>query len=131
MGLSMHPTATDQAAATLFLLDSAGMNEEQWEQQRALFLPRLGIGEAERYVRFTRRQRQRQFLLGRILLRRAVCSLTGVAPNAISVMERPGLAPQLMLADYTGPAPAISPAKRTSALSRPGMPLPFMSRPSP
>ena len=104
----MFPTTTDQTAATLFLLESRDTDDEQREQQRALFLPRLDLSEAERYARFTRRQRQRQFLLGRILLRRAVGSLTGVAPDAISVMERPGNAPQLILADYTGPAPSFS-----------------------
>ena len=104
----MHPTTTDQTAGTLFLLESRDTDEEQREQQRALFLPRLGLSEAERYARFTRRQRQRQFLLGRILLRRAVGSLTGVAPDAISVMERPRNAPQLLLAGYVGATPSFS-----------------------
>lgn len=63
-----------------------------------LFLPFfcwLTAAEVERYRRFVRPERQRQFLIGRLLLRHALGNLLGVHPQAISLTERPGLAPLL------------------------------------
>ncbi|MFD2271969.1 4'-phosphopantetheinyl transferase family protein [Undibacterium arcticum] len=42
------------------------------------------------------------------MLRRAVGSVTGLAPDAISIVERPGNSPQLNLAGYAGPSPYCS-----------------------
>ncbi|MFD2271968.1 hypothetical protein ACFS07_14405 [Undibacterium arcticum] len=52
---------SDHAAATLFLLEHGDGDEQQWAQECAMFLPRLGSSEAQRYARFTRHQRQWQF----------------------------------------------------------------------
>ena len=66
------------------------------EDDLAFFVHQLGASEARRYGRFSRRERQRQFLLGRMLLRFAISDLTGLPPNAIGVVERPDDAPQLI-----------------------------------
>jgi len=66
------------------------------EDDLAFFVQQLGASEARRYVCFSRRERQRQFLLGRMLLRFAISDLTGLPSNAIGVVERPDNAPQLI-----------------------------------
>lgn len=78
--------------ATIWLLDSRCIDPAQQTQHEAW----LGAGEAARYARFVRPQRQRQFLLGRALLRVAMGKLLGVAPAAIALEERPGQAPRLL-----------------------------------
>ena len=55
----------------------------------------LSAGEAARFERFARPARQRQFLLGRGLLRQALGELLASAPDAIHLHERRGLAPRL------------------------------------
>lgn len=65
------------------------------DQQLLPYLTWLGPGETERYQRFTRPQRQRQFLLGRILLRSLLAQILNVSPADIPLSERPGLAPLL------------------------------------
>jgi 4'-phosphopantetheinyl transferase len=55
----------------------------------------LAPDEAARYRRFVRPLRQRQFLLGRILLRTALGELLDLKPDGFSLSERPGLAPLL------------------------------------
>ena len=57
----------------------------------------LGPGERLRYRNFLRPQRAREFLLGRILLRRAVCSKLGIGNEQIVVTERENQAPSLAL----------------------------------
>ena len=66
-------------------------------------MQRLGASEARRYGRFSRRERQRQFLLGRMLLRFAISDLTGLPPNTIGVVERLDNAPQLILPESECP----------------------------
>lgn len=82
-------------SAALWLLDSGGVREDDLE----FFGQQLGVGEAHRYARFTRVERKRQFLLGHMLLRAAVSDLTGLSPEDVGVVERPGNAPQLVLSD--------------------------------
>ncbi|MFC7297323.1 4'-phosphopantetheinyl transferase family protein [Herminiimonas aquatilis] len=53
--------------------------------------------ELQRYQRFLRPERQRQFLLGRILLRCTLGELLNITPSSISFFERPGHAPVLNL----------------------------------
>ncbi len=66
------------------------------------------LGEALRHGRFLRRERQRQFLVGRLLLRQADGQLLGVAPHTLRLGERPGRAPHLALADATLAVPFFS-----------------------
>ncbi len=68
----------------------------------------LGESEMRRFRRFVRRERQRQFLVGRVLLRQVVGRLLGVAPQTIQLSERPGQAPLLALADATLSVPFFS-----------------------
>jgi 4'-phosphopantetheinyl transferase len=63
----------------------------------------LGSAEMQRYRRFVRAQRRRQFLAGRLLLRYAASLLLDVAPQALSVTERTGQAPLLSLDDGRRP----------------------------
>jgi 4'-phosphopantetheinyl transferase len=79
-------------SATLWLLNASQVQEDDL----AFFAAQLGASEAHRSSRFIRQERQRQFLLGRILLRIAVADLTGLSPNEIHVNERPGNSPRLI-----------------------------------
>jgi 4'-phosphopantetheinyl transferase len=79
-------------SATLWLLNASQVQEDDL----AFFAAQLGASEAQRSSRFIRQERQRQFLLGRILLRIAVADLTGLSPNEIHVNERPGNSPRLI-----------------------------------
>jgi 4'-phosphopantetheinyl transferase len=68
------------------------------DDDRDRFLACLGESELLRYRRFLRPLRQREFLLGRILLRFAVAHLAGVAFDAVQVAERKNQAPLVQLA---------------------------------
>jgi len=81
------------ASASLWLLDGSQVQEDQLTGFAA---KKLGASEKERFYRFARRQRGRQFLLGRMLLRCAVADLAGLSPNDVQVFERPGSSPQLI-----------------------------------
>ena len=59
----------------------------------------LSAPESVRYHRFVRPLRQRQFLLGRALLRRTLGQLLSLPPESIALTERDGLSPLL---DYPG-----------------------------
>jgi 4'-phosphopantetheinyl transferase len=69
------------------------------EDDVAFFVQQLGVSEVRRYGRFKRRERQRQFLLGRMLLRFAVSSLVSLPPDVLGVIERTDNAPELVLPD--------------------------------
>lgn len=56
----------------------------------------LNEAEQQRYTRFLRAERRRQFLAGRALLRLVLSRLIGEAPAAIVLRERPGQAPALV-----------------------------------
>ena len=62
----------------------------------------LGAGEATRFERFARPARQRQFLIGRGLLREALGELLAVAAASIRLDELAGQAPALVNAGTTG-----------------------------
>lgn len=92
--MSRLPTnSLPRGSASFWLLDGDLVREDDF----AFFAQQLGASEARRYGRFSRRERQRQFLLGRVLLRFAISDLTGFPPNAIGVVERPDIAPRLIL----------------------------------
>lgn len=67
------------------------------DDDRDCFLACLSTEELLRYRRFLRPLRQREFLLGRILLRFAVAHLAGIAPDAVCVTERKNQAPLVQL----------------------------------
>jgi 4'-phosphopantetheinyl transferase len=98
--LSKSPTS-ESAVATLWLADSRSIAPAELEGR----FDWLAEDEALRYRRFVRPQRQRQFLLGRILLRIALGEMLGIAPHSISLAERPGRAPLLQGLD---PVPGFS-----------------------
>jgi len=85
----------DMPSATLWLLDGSRVGEDDL----AFFVQQLGASEVRRYGLFKRRERKRQFLLGRMLLRFAVSSLLSLPPHVLGVVERTGNAPQLVLPD--------------------------------
>lgn len=82
-------------SAILWLLDGSLVPEADV----VFFARQLGASEAQRYTRFQRQERKRQFLLGRILLRFAVSNLRSLPPSALDVIERPGKAPQFLHSD--------------------------------
>ena len=87
------------------LLDGSRVPEEDV----AFFVQQLGASEARRYGCFKRRERQRQFLLGRMLLRFAVSSLLSLPPDVLGFVERTGNAPELVLPDSTSAQPRFQP----------------------
>lgn len=89
--LSKSPTSVASPVATVWLVDSRTVDDEKLLQH----ISWLNADELQRYQRFLRLERQRQFLTGRILLRFALGKLLGVAPASISLSERPGHAPLL------------------------------------
>lgn len=91
-------------SATLWLLDGNLVHHHDI----GFFVQQLGASEARRYVSFKRRERQRQFLLARILLRLAVSSVTDLPPGAISVIERDHYGPELVFPDSLSRQPKFS-----------------------
>ncbi len=85
----------DLPSATLWLLDGSSVPEKDV----AFFVRQLGASEAHRYVSFIRRERQRQFLLARMLLRLVVSSVTALPAHAIAIVERDSDGPVLVLPD--------------------------------
>jgi 4'-phosphopantetheinyl transferase len=83
----------DMPSATLWLLNGSRVPEEDV----VFFVQQLGASEVRRYGRFKQRERKRQFLLGRMLLRFAVSNLMSLPPDVLGVVEQTGNAPQLVL----------------------------------
>lgn len=79
------------ARAALQLVDGQAIGDAQLDAYAGW----LNAAEAVRYCRFVRRERQRQFLIGRVLARRMLGELLGVAPRALTIIDRPGQAPVL------------------------------------
>ena len=92
------------SSATLWLLDGRLVHEDD----AAFFVRQLNASEGHRYAGFRRRERRRQFLLGRMLLRFAVSSLMSLPPDAIRVVERTGNSPRLVLPDSQNLQPCFS-----------------------
>lgn len=90
--------------ATLWLLNSNFVCDEAL----AFFVQKLSNSEANRCESFLRRERRRQFLLGRVLLRLTVANLTGLPVDEFDVVERPGNAPLLVLPDSRQASPNFS-----------------------
>jgi 4'-phosphopantetheinyl transferase len=65
------------------------------DQALAPFTCWLGASETERLARFVRRERRRQFVAGRALLRQSLAQLLGLEPHEVKLLERAGNAPLL------------------------------------
>lgn len=89
--------------ASLLLADGRSVGDERL----ATFLPWLGAAEAGRYQRFARRERQRQFLIGRVLARIALGELLGVPARGLALEERLGLGP-VLFGPHAAPGLSIS-----------------------
>lgn len=81
--------------ATVWLLDINRVTE----LAVADFEQRLTASEARRYGKFMRSGRKRQFVLGRMLLRLAVSKMINVPVHEITVVDRIGSAPELLVLD--------------------------------
>ena len=57
----------------------------------------LDDSERQRLARFVRRERRNQFIAGRVLARRTLGAVLGVAPEMVRLVERPGTAPALAM----------------------------------
>jgi 4'-phosphopantetheinyl transferase len=80
------------AEASLLLVDADGVGDDALRRCHSW----LSASEAARYGRFVRSARQRQFVIGRGLLRMALGRLRGLAPQDVHLEEREGQAPQLV-----------------------------------
>jgi 4'-phosphopantetheinyl transferase len=86
-------TPITSTVAMVSLVDARTVNDYQLSRFRGW----LTASEDARYRRFMRPQRQRQFLIGRVLLRLNLSKLLAVAPESINLAELPGHAPKLIL----------------------------------
>jgi len=82
-------------AATVWLLDIRRVPECVVNY----FVQRLAASEFHRYAKFMRSQRKRQFLLARMLLRLAASKMMNVPVDEITVIDRVGSAPELLVLD--------------------------------
>ena len=80
------------AGVEVWLLDGRTVDEPAYLRLHEL----LSASERERLERFVRPLRQRQFVLGRALLRRQLGKLLGIAPGEIELAAPLSQAPQLM-----------------------------------
>ena len=99
--LSKSQTNKENQVATVWLVDGRTVSD----QELARHFDWLNVDEVARYRKFVRPERQRQFLIGRILLRLAVAELLHIDPSSISLTERAGNAPVLMM---PAPVPGFS-----------------------
>lgn len=83
------------SAPLLWLVDSTALDSAAL----APFMGWLSPSELSRYHGFTRPLRQRQFLVGRVLLRQALGELLGMPGQALVLTERRANAPLLDLPD--------------------------------
>ena len=91
-------------SAVVWLLDGNLVHEDDIR----FFEHQLGVSETVRYAGFKRRERKRQFLLGRMLLRFAVSNLLSLAQDALKLIERTSFPPLLLLPDSQGLPPCFS-----------------------
>jgi 4'-phosphopantetheinyl transferase len=92
------------AAASLWMVDADAVTDADLLRYRGWLSP----GETARYQRFVRAQRQRQFVVGRVLLRMALGRLLGAAPQDVRLEEQVGKAPRLIAPVPKGTVPGFS-----------------------
>lgn len=90
--------------AVVWMIDGNRWSDRELEP----WLACLSAAEQHRYHRFIRPLRQREFLIGRILLRFAVARLTDLALDDVSVIERKNDGPLLRIRGTFHAAPNIS-----------------------
>ena len=91
-------------SAAVRLVDGRAIGEDAL----APFVGWLSPDEAQRYARFVRPLRRRQFLIGRILLRQTLGPLLGVPADTVKLVEQPGNAPRLDWPDSALPGFSLS-----------------------
>lgn len=94
------------AQALVCLADSASVDDAALAKGLAW----LSAGEAARHRGFVRPHRQRQFLIGRTLLRMALAEVLGCSPESLLFEQLAGRAPRLLkpAAAKNGAAPGFS-----------------------
>ena len=90
--------------ATLWMVDADAVPDVDLLR----FRDWLSAGELARYQRFVRAQRLRQFVVGRILLRKALGRLLNVEARGIELEDRVGKAPLLVSPVVKGGMPGFS-----------------------
>lgn len=86
------------------MVDADAVTEAELQRLRGWLSP----GEMARHQRFVRAYRQRQFVVGRVLLRMALGRLLGVAPQDVRLEEQVGKAPRLAAPVLKGVQPGFS-----------------------
>lgn len=86
------------------MTDADAVSEADLQRYRSW----LTASEMARHQRFVRAQRQRQFIVGRVLLRMALGRLLRVAPQDIKLEEQVGKAPRLAEPLLKGAGPGFS-----------------------
>lgn len=90
--------------ATLWMVDADAVADADLQRWRGW----LSADEMARHQRFVRAQRQRQFIVGRVLLRMMLARLLGVTPQEIRLDEQVGKAPRMVAPAIKGVAPGFS-----------------------
>jgi 4'-phosphopantetheinyl transferase len=90
------------ASATVHLVDGRRLDDARVSE----LVPWLSAAEQARYQRFVRAERRRQFLIGRVLARKALGQLLETDPRTLLIEDRPGQAP--VLSGFAGIAFSIS-----------------------
>jgi 4'-phosphopantetheinyl transferase len=90
--------------ASFWMVDADAVTDAELQRLRGWLSP----GEMARHQRFVRAQRQRQFVVGRVLLRMALGRLLGVTPQEIKLEEQVGKAPRLAAPVIKGVQPGFS-----------------------
>jgi 4'-phosphopantetheinyl transferase len=83
---------TTAITAELYLADTRALSDARIDELMAW----LGADELLRYRRFVRRERQRQFVAGRVLLRHALGRLLDVPARVLQFEEQIGKGPALL-----------------------------------
>jgi 4'-phosphopantetheinyl transferase len=92
------------SVVTLWMVDADAVTDADLLRYRSWLSP----GEEARYQRFVRSHRQRQFVVGRVLLRLALGRLMHIAPQEVKLEEQVGKAPRLAAPLLKGAAPGFS-----------------------
>lgn len=100
----MSARADSVAQAWIWMTDADAVGEDDLLRYRDW----LSAGELARCQRFVRAQRLRQFVVGRVLLRKALGRLLNVSPRAVVLEERVGQAPLLVSPVAGGVTPGFS-----------------------
>lgn len=86
------------------MVDADAVTDAELQRLRGWLSP----GEMARHQRFVRAYRQRQFVVGRVLLRMALGRLLGVTPQEVRLEEQVGKAPRLAAPVLKGVQPGFS-----------------------